>query len=336
MDLLPRKGYTLKASASTLHFPWSLFAWNLFAFRFVGKGGSEIIQPMEKEKEGEPMPIPKPSRVLAVLWGLLSAATASAVTLKENFDKTVPLKPGSEVTLRNVNGALTFEAWDRDEVRIEAEKKVRAGSDEAARKVMSQVKIEVTPSAGGLKIETHLPKKSGGGFFDWLFNNQVNADVTYRVHVPRRAAVDAQTDNGAVTLAGTRGKVRVETTNGAVDVKDVQGDVVAGSTNGGITATRIAGALKAGTTNGAIDADLISVPQGSDLRFESTNGGISVRLPRDARLSVDASTTNGRVHSDFDVPGAAKGKRSLKGDINGGGGRLVLSTTNGSIEILEH
>jgi len=287
------------------------------------------------KKEGHPMPNPNPRRALAVLCGLLIASAASAATLKENFNKTVPLKPGSQVTLRNVNGGVTFEAWDRDEVRIEAEKKVKAGTDEAARKVMSQVRIEVTPGAGGLRIETKIPK-NGDGFFAWIFNNQVNVNVTYRVHVPRRAAVDAETVNGGVNLAGTRGKVRVETTNGGIDIKDVQGNVDAVSTNGGITATRIAGAVKAGTTNGGIDADLLDVPDGSDLQLETTNGGISIRLLRDARLSVDASTTNGRVDSDFEVEGAAKGKRSLKGDINGGGGRLELSTTNGNIEIREH
>lgn len=278
---------------------------------------------------------PNRRRILSVLCGLLIAVSASAATLKENFDKTIPVKAGSAVTLRNINGGVTFEAWDRNEVRVVAEKKVKAGTEEAARKAMSQVRIEVTPSAGGLRIETKVPKQ-GSGFFDWLFNNQVNINVTYRVHVPRRAAVDAETVNGGVDLTGTRGKVRVGTTNGGIDVKDVQGDVNAFSTNGGITATRITGAVKIGTTNGAIEADLVDFPEGSDLQFETTNGGISVRLPRDARLTVDASTTNGHVQSDFEVPGAAKGKRSLRGDINGGGGNLVLSTTNGSIEILEH
>ncbi len=278
---------------------------------------------------------PNRRRILSVLCGLLIAVSANAATLKENFDKTIRLKPGAVVTLRNVNGGVTFEAWDREEVRVEAVKKVKAGTEEAARKTMSQVQIEVNSDPKGLRIETKVPKQ-GSGFFDWLFNNQVNVDVTYQVHVPRRVAVDAETVNGGVTLAGTHGRVRVETTNGGIDLKDVEGDVNVSSTNGGISATRISGAVKAGTTNGAIEADLLFFPDGSDLQFETTNGGISVRLPRDARLSVDASTTNGRVDSDFEVPGAQKGKRSLQGDINGGGGKLALSTTNGSIEILEH
>jgi putative adhesin len=274
-------------------------------------------------------------RILPVLCGLLFLAlSAQAATLKERFDKTVPLKGGSQVTLRNVNGFVKLEAWDRDEVRIEADKQVKAGTDSAARKFMDQVRIDITPGGGGLRIETHAPKRGAEGFWDAMFGNSINYHVNYTLHVPRQAAVDAESVNGGVSLAGTHGKVRLETTNGAVDVKDVTGDVNAGSTNGGISATHVAGAVKAETTNGAVDVDLTAFPAGSNLHFESTNGSVHVRLPRDARLSVDAETTNGHVKSDFEVAGGKPGKHSLKGDINGGGGQLKIRTTNGGIEIV--
>ena len=239
-------------------------------------------------------------RIGPVLCGLLLLASAGrAVTLKEHFDKTVPLSPGSQVTLRNVNGGIKVAAWDRNEVRIEADKEVKAGTDSAARKLMDQVRIDVTPGNNGLRVETHAPKR-GDSVWDALFGNRVNYNVKYVIHVPRQAAVDAESVNGGVSLAGTRGRARLETTNGAVDV------------------------------------ELASLPGGTDLRFESTNGGIHVRLPHDARLSVDAETVNGRVSSDFAVRGGQPGKRSLRGDINGGGGRLTIRTTNGGIEILGH
>jgi len=275
-------------------------------------------------------------RIGPVLCGLLLLASAGrAVTLKEHFDKTVPLSPGSQVTLRNVNGGIKVAAWDRNEVRIEADKEVKAGTDSAARKLMDQVRIDVTPGNNGLRVETHAPKR-GDSVWDALFGNRVNYNVKYVIHVPRQAAVDAESVNGGVSLVGTRGRARLETTNGAIDIQDVTGDVHAGTTNGGISAVRVAGAVKAETTNGAVDVELASLPGGSDLRFESTNGGIHVRLPHDARLSVDAETVNGRVSSDFAVRGGQPGKRSLRGDINGGGGRLTIRTTNGGIEILGH
>jgi len=276
------------------------------------------------------MHTPNRRRALAVLCGLLIATAASAVTLKENFDKTIPLKPGSELTLRNVNGALTFEAWDRDEVHIQAEKKVRAGTDEAARKMMSQVRIEVTPGSGGLRIETKVPKRNNG-VFDWIFNNQVNVDVTYRIHLPRRAAVDAETVNGAVTLAGTRGKVKVETTNGALDVKDVEGDVEAGTTNGAITASRITGAVKASTTNGGVDIVMASLS--GNVELDTTNGGIRLQLPTDTKATLDARCTNGGISvADLEVDGE-RSRRRVTGNINGGGPRISVETVNGGVRI---
>jgi DUF4097 and DUF4098 domain-containing protein YvlB len=281
------------------------------------------------------MAMMKTNRILPVFLGVLLLGTAvGAATLKEAFDRTVPLRPGSQVRLTNVNGAVTFTAWDRNEVRIEAEKQVKTGSAEDARKIMDQVRIEVTQGADGLRIETKLPRRNDG-VFDWLFGKQANVNVIYKVHVPRQAALDVESVNGGVTATGTRGKAHLATTNGAIAVTDVQGDLVLETVNGGIDVRRSAGALRAESTNGSIEAELTDLPAGSDLRLGSTNGGIALRLPRDARLSIDAATTNGRVRTDFAVEGGQPGKRSLKGDINGGGGKLYARTTNGSVEINE-
>ena len=281
------------------------------------------------------MPTPKLRRILPLFFGVLLLATiAEAVTLKEAFDRTVPLRPGAEVRLANVNGGVTVEAWDRDEVRIQAEKRVKAGSTAVAQKIMGQVRIDVAQDAKGLRIETRLPRRDNG-FFDWLFGNDASMSVTYHVHVPRRARLDVESVNGGLTVTGTRGKARMETTNGGIDLTDVQGDLELTTVNGGINVRRSSGALRAETTNGSIEAELSDFPDGSDLRLETTNGHVALRLPRDARLSIDAATTNGRVQSDFTVEGGQPGKHSLRGEINGGGGKLYVRTTNGGIEIAE-
>lgn len=281
------------------------------------------------------MSTPKLRRILPLFFAaLLLAAVAEAVTLKEPFHKTVPLRSGSQVRLANVNGGVTFEAWDRDEVKIEAEKRVKAGSDSEARKVLGQVRIDVTQDAKGVRIETKVPRRENG-FFDWIFGHHVSVGVNYRIHVPRNAGLDAANVNGGLTVTGTRGKARLETVNGAVTITDVRGDLELETVNGGIDVLRSAGTLRAATTNGSIDAELTNLSADSDLSFETTNGRVSLRLPRSARLSIDAATTNGRVQSDFAVEGGQPGKRRLRGDINGGGGKLYIRTTNGGVEIAE-
>jgi hypothetical protein len=264
---------------------------------------------------------------------LLAGAAAGAATLKEHFDKTVPLKPGSEVRLTNVNGGVTVDAWDRNEVRIEAEKEVRAGSDQAARKLMGKVRIDVAPGPAGLHIDTQVPKREEGGWLADLFNGGgVSVGVTYKLHVPRHVALDVRDANGAIQAGGTLGNAHLKTSNGGITVREVSGNLDLESNNGAIGVSRSAGSLKASTTNGGIDAEMLHLTAG-DLHLETSNGAVSILLPKGSKLSVDAETSNGGVRSDFPVAGGTPGKRSLKGEINGGGTRLYIRTSNGGVNI---
>lgn len=283
------------------------------------------------------MPIRNLTRTSApLLCGLLLvSAAAQAVTLKDRFEQTVPLKPGSEVRLGNVNGGVTFEAWDRNEVHIEAEKQARAGSSDQARKLMSQIKIDVVPGPSGLRIDTHMPKRGEGGFLADLFNGgEVSLGVSYRIQVPRHVALDVVSSNGALQVTGTLGNTHLKTTNGRLTVTEVSGDMTLETSNGAVSVTRSAGSLRAETTNGGINAELGHL-SGRDLSLETSNGGVSVHLPRDARFTIDAETSNGGIRSDFPVEGGKPGRHSLQGTVNGGGAKLHIRTSNGGVHIRE-
>jgi len=264
---------------------------------------------------------------------LASATAAEAVTLKEKFTKTSPLKQGGTVTIENTNGGITVEAWDRAEVQIEAEKQVKAKNQDLAKKVLAEIKFDIKADAGSFRIKTLMPKRDNG-FFDWMTGNEANANVTYRVRVPRQVALEVDNSNGGIKLTGTHGKATLSTSNGGFELDRTAGQIRLSTNNGGISVANAAGTVQAHTTNGGIDVQLSQVPDGADLSFESTNGGITLKLPRDIRTSLDAQTTNGRVRSDFDVEGGTPGKRSLAGDINGGGGKLKVHTTNGDVELV--
>lgn len=273
--------------------------------------------------------------VLTVLTLLTLASAARAETLKESFSKTWPLAANGAFSVKNVNGDVTIEAWDRAEVQVHAEKQVKADDADDARKIMSQLRIDVQASPSALRIETRMPKREDRGFWESLFGGGQSINVTYRVRVPRGAIVETDTTNGNVRLTGTRGTGRLETTNGNIDVEGTSGALALQSTNGNIEVVRSEGALKASTTNGNVQAELTRIADDRDLGLSSTNGGVIVRLPRDARLSVDAATTNGSIDSDLELSGGRATRKHLTGDLNGGGGLLRIRTTNGSVQISE-
>lgn len=278
------------------------------------------------------MPSLKTLKGVPIFLALLLLATAArAEKLKERFDKTLPLKAGAKVELNNVNGVVTFEAWDRPEVRIEAVKWAQSSRTEVAKKALGQVRIQVSPTPAGLKIETKMPKHQDG-FMDWLTGKSVSVGTDYHIRMPRQAVISADNVNGDLTLRGTRGGARLVNVNGAIAVEGFEGNLDAQTVNGGIVLTRLDGGVKATTVNGSIKAELGDISK--DLRFETVNGGIDLRMPASSRLTLDASTHGGEIETEFRVAGGdPKKKNILKGPVNGGGRKVFIRTVNGGIQL---
>lgn len=247
---------------------------------------------------------------------LAAATAASAASLQQTVDQTFNVRAGADVVLKNVNGRITVKAWDQPRVKVVALKEVEAGKDDL-KGVMAELRVEFQQRDGGLTIITHYPKRDEGihSIFDWILGNDISAEVTYDLMVPRTMNIDVTNTNGSIRLSDVAGKHELDTTNGKIEL------------------TRCAGSLDASTTNGSIVAELTSVSKGQELRLETTNGRIEVAVPRDFAADVDAGTTNGEIHTDLPVATTHSGRNSLRGSINGGGTPLRMRTTNGGIEI---
>jgi len=253
-------------------------------------------------------------RRLLSLALFLAAATAGATTLDQTFDRTYDVRAGGRVVLDNVNGRVTVTAWDQPRVRVRAEQHVESHDSDVARKTMATL-VNVAADANGVRVHTNHPKNDDG-FFAWLAGMSVQTRVDYEITVPRSMNLDLETVNGTVEARNVSGVLRFSTVNGRINIE------------------RCAGELDASTTNGGIAAELLTVLPGRPVKLSTTNGRISVSLPRTLAARVDAGTTNGSINSDIPVLTTTSSKHSLRGTINGGGNaELRLHTTNGSIEI---
>lgn len=256
-------------------------------------------------------------KIFYIFCGLFLTTSLLAGTHREKFQETYSFEKGSELLVDNTNGNVYVESWNRDEVRVEAEKVVKARSRRQAQEIMERVRIEVEQGRDYLEIRTKYPKRRGG-FWDSLFGDGASISVKYRILVPNAADMDISTVNGKVGITDVAGNIRVKSTNGGIEVNDAKGTV------------------EAKTTNGGIAVELLEFEEDEDMTFRTTNGSIKVYFPENLRADIEAKTTNGSVRTDFPIEVRGKiSKRRLKGKINGGGGRIVLHTTNGGIKILE-
>lgn len=241
----------------------------------------------------------------------------NASTYREKFEKTFRLDKGGELFLTNTNGSVIIESWDRNEVRVEAEKEVKAGSRRQAEEIMARIRIKIDHRNDYLRIETDLPKYRNG-FWNSLFGDGVSISVTYRLYVPDGLKIDINTVNGKIDISEVAGRIKLKTTNGRIEVYEAKGSV------------------EAKTTNGSIKVELLDFDEDEDMSFRTTNGGITVYFPDNFHAYIDARTTNGSVRTDFPIEVRGEiSKHRLKGKINGGGGRITLYTTNGGVKILE-
>ena len=263
----------------------------------------------------------KRSFLFVLLLLLASLQPLFAGEIRERFEKTYPLKSGGEFRLKNTNGAVLITSWDRHEVKIEAEKIVRARSREDAERIMKEIEINIRDSAELVDVDTRLPRRSDGGFWDWVFNSgSTSIEVKYWITVPAQVNLTAESVNGEVRAQDISGRADLETTNGRVEVINASGSV------------------NAETTNGAIEVSLTKVTPGETMRFATTNGRIEADFPPDFAADISASTTNGHVDCDFPMTVQGRIRRtSLEGRIGSGNsssmGRVTFRTTNGSIAI---
>jgi len=226
------------------------------------------------------------------------------------WHKSYTLDPKGRLEIHNVNGKIVVEPSAGNAVEIDATKKARGASPEAAKAALERVSISEDVTAGGIRIDTKVARSEGFSFMAG------GVQVEYHVKVPAGA------------------DVKFATVNGGVEVTGLQGNVVAETTNGGVTARDIGGRLEASTTNGGLDIDLLRMPEGG-VKLDCTNGGIKVRLPRDAKANISASISNGGIDAGG-LPIESTGennRRHLEGRLNGGGPRLEAEGVNGGISL---
>ena len=128
----------------------------------------------------------------------------------------------------------------------------------------------------------------------------------------------------------------VRTVPGLIEVKGFRGDVDLYSQQGNIF-LRNHGHAKVGTNQGNVDATLLDPSWIKPLSFESTIGNISVRLPSNADVTVDASTA-GELTSDYSIDierDPHTWEKRARAVIGSGQSKLVIASKSGNIKILE-
>ncbi|GAA1460291.1 DUF4097 family beta strand repeat-containing protein [Nocardiopsis exhalans] len=147
--------------------------------------------------------------------------------------------------------------------------------------------LEIVPhEADQIRVVREETGSAGG---DWeLTGNTLDLEmdcgtfsdcrVRYEVFVPADTALSVETDNGDVSVSGSRAPTEVRSGNGTIAVSDVTGPLTLTSANGDMNLSGIGSeSLSAATGNGTIDAVFSEAP--AEVEVSTNNGAATLALP---------------------------------------------------------
>ncbi|MEP6924161.1 MAG: DUF4097 family beta strand repeat-containing protein [Pyrinomonadaceae bacterium] len=221
-----------------------------------------------------------------------------------NEVRETTLRPSDLLTVDGKrNGGIHVKGSNRADVLVRACVQAQGNSDEAARAVARNIRIETSPVI-------HAENST----------DDSNWAVSYEILVPRTANLKLTTHNGGISIDSVEGTMEFTALNGGVHLSEVAGDVKGKTTNGGLHIELSGNSWK-----------------GAGLDVETTNGGVHLSLPETYAAHIETGTVNGGFRSEISTLNVERKDREravrLNTDFNGGGATVRVITTNGGVHI---
>jgi hypothetical protein len=182
-------------------------------------------------------------------------------------------------------------------------------------------RVEASTGSGSLTL-----MNIGGGVRASTGSGHVTADGV-------RGSFHATSGSGRIQGNGVSGAITATTGSGSIDVAQTgPGNVEISTGSGSVRARGVRGMLEATSSSGTVD---VQGELSGDWRLSSSSGGITIALPPNAGFELDASTSSGRINTDFPITvSGTVDRRSLRGSTKDGSGRLLrVRTASGRITI---
>lgn len=278
-----------------------------------------------------------PEGIVATLVGAPAAADEGESRVTLDLEARVPSgtrlaarSDGGDLTTRGRLGALRLDTR-HGTIRIdEAHGPVHASSasGDVEARLLAGGEAELRSRYGAVRVEearlARLTCASGSG--------------DLRVGAARVDALELESRYGGIEVETAGGSVRASSGSGDVRLRGVRGTVEAHSGYGAVEVEGVLTGLVLSSGSGALRARALPGSRvESAWTLESRYGRVTLDVPDDFACVLDAHTRYGEVACELPVTleaGQRRGEKRLAGSIGAGGGRVVLASDNGDVELL--
>lgn len=210
---------------------------------------------------------------------LAAPAVASAQTETERIDRTVPIRAGGQLRLKNFSGRVTITGSTRADVVVHAVRR-------ASRDRLDHIKLQIVETGSGVSIDAN--KKDSG----WTERDNNVVDTEFEIQVPVDVTLDVEVFSSGVIVKDVRGRQRLHTFSGRIDV---------GGAEGAIDAETFSGDIAVGMAQGT----------SASVDFDSFSGSLKSDVP----MAVRSSSGRRRVRADIGSGGTDYHFKTFSGDV---------------------
>jgi DUF4097 and DUF4098 domain-containing protein YvlB len=247
------------------------------------------------------------------------AVAVLAVAMPQATDTTFTVDPNARLEIQNMGGEIIVRAWDRDEMRVQADHSRR--TQIVVRRTRSVVRLRARASRGPANIvdyEITVPRSMSvtlSGTYTDIVVEGVEGEISAKT-IQGNVSVTGgggevylRSVQGTVTLEGASGRVDAHAVSEDVRITNVSGEIVAESVSGDVVLEGISsGNVDVGSVSGSIIYDG-TLEDSGQYTFITHSGDVGVSVPENANASLTVATINGDVRSRLDLEATRSGSR---------------------------
>lgn len=213
--------------------------------------------------------------------------------------------------------------------------------------------FQLDEAQSGNTVRFSLKERPHKGIHMSWHGSESNSSVL--VETPANVALDARTDDGQLTVSELHGDLNLRTSDGGQELDNLSGSLRLQTSDGHIRLRDSSGALEARTSDGGMEvagsytslhlhssdggikADLSkSGNLSAESLVESSDGGITLTVPKEFAAEFDIKTDDGGVNSNLPLMldgYSSKSGHGIRGKMNGGGALLTIRTSDGGVRL---
>jgi len=248
--------------------------------------------------------------------------TASLTYSRSWESEPVEVKAGDQLIIHNKVGLVNLLPSAGSELSVRAF--IRSPESGPAREAADRANPEV--KRNGSQIIIDMPETVNY----WGYAADLN------IYVPSGVDVRVKSGTGRVTGENIKCNLAVSGNTGSVELKQVSGNIDVENKTGRVEMSEPGGNVRVKTGFGSVMVSSTRILNGI-YELESDTGRVSLQLPKDSDLVIDARTHNGRISiGGLPEGGIARDRQpgeSFKYTLGAGKGRVFLRTGTGAILI---